>query len=99
MLSDTHFAILFRFETDFGLMYTRSARILLPDTNVVTLLRSDTDFSPMYARFARILLSNKHFNVFLLSDADFGLMYIRSDGSALRQHNSLFCYVLNQILV
>ncbi len=60
----THISLFFlRSDTDFGLMYTRSTRILPSDTNVVTLLRSDPDFSLMYMRSARSLYSNTHFVV------------------------------------
>ena len=43
-----------RSDTDFGLMYTHSERILLSDTDVVTSLRSNTDFSHTYTRSDRI---------------------------------------------
>ena len=47
-----------RSDTDRGLMYTCSARILLSDAHFAIMLRSDTSFGVTYTRSARILLSD-----------------------------------------
>ena len=49
-VSDTHFAILLRADSDLDLMYTCSARILFLDMHFTVLLCSDTDFGLMYTR-------------------------------------------------
>ena len=46
-----------RFDSDFGLMYARSARFLPSDTHYAVFLRSDTDFGLMYGRCSRLWLS------------------------------------------
>ena len=63
LLSDTHFALTLRFDTDSGLMYTHSARILLADTHFDILFRSDTDVGCTSTRSARILLLDTHFAI------------------------------------
>ena len=69
LLSNTHFAILLRSDTDVGLMHTRSVRNLLSDKKMVLC------FVVTYTRSARILLSDTHFAILLRSDTDVGVMY------------------------
>ena len=73
-----------RSDTDFGVMYTRSARILFWDTQFTIMLRFDTDFGAMYTRSARILLSDTHFAIVLCSDTHFGVMCTFCWSSAFR---------------